>query len=84
MTEQKIPVEKMSFEQALAELEGIVKNLESGNTALEDSIESYERGILLKNHCEKKLRAAQEKIEKISIKEDGSATTEPFTTQETA
>lgn len=84
MNDQKPNIEEMSFEQALAELETIVKNLESGNTALEDSIESYERGILLKNHCEKKLRAAQEKIEKISIKEDGTATTAPFATQETA
>jgi exodeoxyribonuclease VII small subunit len=67
-----------SFEDALAELEKIVGTLESGKAPLEDSITSYERGMALKQYCEKKLNAAQEKIEKITIHPDGSATTEPF------
>jgi len=70
--------ESMSFEEALGELEKIVGALESGKAPLEDSITSYERGMALKAHCEKKLNAAQEKIEKITINPDGSATTEPF------
>ncbi len=72
-------LEKLSFEDALAELEKIVSNLETGKTGLEESISSYERGIALKKHCEKKLKEAQEKIEKITINEDGSAHTEAFT-----
>lgn len=73
------PVAKdMSFEDALAELETIVGDLEGGKAALDDSIKSFERGIALKKHCEKKLSDAQEKIEKISIGPDGNPTTEPF------
>lgn len=72
------PVETMNFEEALGELEGIVKNLESGETKLEDSITSYERGIALKNHCEAKLKEAKTKIEKITVSADGRVSTEPL------
>lgn len=78
----KDTVKDMSFEQALAELEKIVHSLESGQAPLAESISSYERGVSLKNYCEKKLKEAQEKIEKISLKSDGSVTTEPLDTQE--
>lgn len=71
-------LEKMNFETALAELETIVKNLETGKTSLEDSISAYERGIILKNHCESKLREAQARIDKIVVKSDGSVATTPF------
>lgn len=71
-------LEKLSFEQALAELETIVRDLETGKAPLEDSINFYERGIQLKNHCEKKLSEAQSKIEKITIGKDGKPSTEPF------
>lgn len=74
--------ENMSFEQALGELETIVQNLESGKAPLEESIKSYERGIALKMQCEKKLREAQEKIEKITISPDGNLGTEPFAVNE--
>jgi len=77
MSEQRA-IETMSFEDAMGELETIVRSLESGSAPLEDSITSYERGVALKKHCESKLRAAQEKIEKITISEDGTATTEPL------
>ncbi len=76
------PVEQLTFETALGELETIVRNLEKGETALEDSITAYERGMALKTHCEKKLREAQSKIEKISISKDGSIKTVPFEEQE--
>lgn len=79
MTAQPAP-DDMSFEQALTELETIVTSLESGKAPLEDSIASYERGIILKKHCEKKLTEAQEKIEKISIDPDGTPKTTPFET----
>lgn len=77
MTAQET-TDNLSFEQALGELETIVQNLESGKAPLEDSIKSYERGIALKQQCEKKLRQAQEKIEKITITPDGQLSTAPF------
>jgi exodeoxyribonuclease VII small subunit len=60
-------VSKLSFEQALKELEDIVKRLEDGKAKLDDAIAAYERGALLKQHCEKKLNEARLKIEKIQI-----------------
>lgn len=70
-------IEKLSFEKALEELEGIVRKLESGDAPLEDSIALYERGAALKAHCEAKLKSAQEKIEKIVVSEGGTVKTEP-------
>ena len=63
----------MSFEQALAELETIVRALESGQAPLEQSIEQYERGAELKAHCEAKLSAARLKVEKIVVGAGGEA-----------
>jgi exodeoxyribonuclease VII small subunit len=76
---QAIPddIAGMSFEEALAALEAIVKTLESGDGTLDESITAYERGALLKRHCEAKLREAEAKVEKISLAADGSARTEP-------
>lgn len=71
-------IESLSFEEALTELESIVRGLEKGDTPLEASITSYERGTALKQHCEKKLRDAQSKIEKITVGKDGSLSTQPF------
>jgi exodeoxyribonuclease VII small subunit len=68
----------LSFEQALGELETIVRDLETGKAPLEESIGAYERGIALKTHCEKKLKEAQSKIEKITIAPDGSVKTQPL------
>jgi exodeoxyribonuclease VII small subunit len=70
MSADKTP--NLSFEDALAELEQIVKNLEAGKTNLDDMVVAYERGTLLKNHCETKLREAQMKIEQISLAPDGT------------
>ena len=67
----------MSFETALAELEDIVRQLEQGEGALEQSIEAYARGAALKKHCEAKLKEAQLKVDKITFREDGGAETEP-------
>ena len=71
-------INTLSFEQALTELETIVRGLEKGDTPLEQSIESYERGVALKKHCESKLRDAQAKIEKITVGADGSLSTQPL------
>ena len=70
-------VAKMSFEDALEELEEIVRTLEGGKGRLEEAIGAYERGAKLKAHCEKKLKEAQAKVEKISLGADGEATVEP-------
>ncbi len=70
-------VNGLSFEEALAELEDIVRQLESGDVALERSIEIYDRGAKLKAHCEKKLQAAQLKVEKIVLSADGGVDAEP-------
>ena len=74
-------IKKMGFESALAELETIVKDLESGKVSLEDSISAYERGMALKAHCESKLQDARMKIEKIVVAADGAITTEKFEDQ---
>lgn len=75
-------LEKLSFEEALSELETIVRDLETGKAPLEKSIQSYERGIALKQHCETKLRDARAKIEKITVGKDGSLSTKPFDPKE--
>jgi exodeoxyribonuclease VII small subunit len=71
-------VQKMSFEEALEELRNIVGALERGDGKLDDAIASYQRGAELKAHCESKLRAAQEKVEKISLGPGGDIRTEAF------
>jgi exodeoxyribonuclease VII small subunit len=67
----------MSFEEALAELEQIVRRLEGGNGKLDEAITAYERGALLKRHCETKLREAQARVDKIVMGADGQAAMEP-------
>jgi exodeoxyribonuclease VII small subunit len=72
-------IKALSFEAALAELESIVERLEAGKVDLEESITIYERGEKLKEHCEKLLKAAEARIEKITLKSDGTpAGTEPL------
>jgi exodeoxyribonuclease VII small subunit len=71
-TQTRPAVETLSFEAALDELQKIVGDLETGKAPLEESIAAYERGIALKNHCERKLQEAQAKIEKINVNADGS------------
>ncbi|WP_136660382.1 exodeoxyribonuclease VII small subunit [Nitratireductor sp. XY-223] len=69
----------MSFEQALEQLEKIVASLETGDVPLNQSIEIYERGEALKLHCEKLLKAAEDRIEKIRLDRSGAAAgTEPL------
>ncbi len=75
-------IAKMSFEDALEELKDIVAALESGDGKLDAAIASYERGAKLKQYCEKKLKEAQVKIDKIRLgpdgDPDGDITSEPF------
>ncbi|MEE9375626.1 MAG: exodeoxyribonuclease VII small subunit [Rhizobiaceae bacterium] len=65
-------VSKLSFEQALEQLEGIVNDLERGDVALDDSIKIYERGEALKKHCAALLKSAEDKVEKIRVGADGT------------
>jgi len=79
MAEVKKPpaIDSMSFEDALTELQALVKALEKGDAKLEEAIASYERGAALKRHCEKKLREAQDKVDKIVVGADGGLSTAP-------
>jgi exodeoxyribonuclease VII small subunit len=71
-------LESVTFEAALKELEQIVSKLEQGDVDLEDSIALYERGQLLKEHCESKLKAAESRLEKIVHGPKGPVGTEPM------
>lgn len=79
MADSSIPgdIAKLSFEEALAELQALVKSLEKGDSKLDDAINSYQRGVDLKRHCEAKLREAQLKVEKIVQRADGTLSSEP-------
>jgi exodeoxyribonuclease VII small subunit len=77
MAAKPTPVKDMSFEEALAELETIVRQLEQGDVELEQSIAIYERGAELKKHCEGRLKSAELKVEQIVQGSDGTAATEP-------
>ena len=73
------PVDDMTFEDAIKELEGVVAKLERGDVALDASIALYERGAALRARCEKKLVEAEEKVARITLGEGGAATgTVPF------
>jgi exodeoxyribonuclease VII small subunit len=64
----------LPFEKALSELEDIVRQLEGGRVPLEESIAIYERGELLKRHCEGLLKRAEARIERITLGPDGRPT----------
>lgn len=75
----KTDVKAMSFEQALDALERIVDDLERGEVPLDESIRIYERGEALKAHCDRLLRSAEEKVEKIRLSREGKPVgTEPL------
>lgn len=79
MADDTIPadIRKLSFEDALGELEKIVDDLERGASKLDEAIKAYERGTILKKHCAIKLREAKARIEKVSLDSDGEPTAEP-------
>jgi exodeoxyribonuclease VII small subunit len=79
MSDTPSDVAALPFEQALAELETIVAALERGDVPLEKSIELYERGNALKGHCDRLLKAAEARVEKITTDASGKPTgTEPL------
>jgi exodeoxyribonuclease VII small subunit len=71
-------IEEMTFEDAMKELETIVKKIDSGQETLENSINAFERGALLKAYCEKKLQEAKFKLDKVVQNADGSKNLEPM------
>ena len=74
MADEAAGVDTLSFEAALARLETIVRKLEGGEASLEESIDLYEAGVLLKRHCEARLAGAQARIDQIRVGADGQAT----------
>ena len=74
-------INNMNFETALKSLEEIVNQLDSGEIDLDKAVEAYERGTKLKEHCEKKLKEAQLRIEKIEVGKDGDLTTKSLDTE---
>ncbi|MGR3496390.1 exodeoxyribonuclease VII small subunit [Citreimonas sp.] len=75
MTDQtQTPVEEMSFEAAMAELEQVVSKLERGDVALDESIALYERGAALRKRCDAKLSEAEEKVAAITLDAEGNPT----------
>lgn len=71
MGQDQQAIEELSFEVALRRLEAIVQRLESGQETLGDSITLYAEGDALRQQCEKRLKDAQARIEKISLGADG-------------
>lgn len=75
---KEIDFTKITFEDALAQLENIVRELEAGKIKLDDAVEAYEKATALKKFCEQKLQAAQLKIEKINVSDNGIINTVPL------
>ena len=73
--EKKNDIGKLTFEQAIKELTGIVGKIEQGQIPLQDSLEQYERGMALIKHCRTILKKAEQRIEKISEPEGKSQKT---------
>jgi exodeoxyribonuclease VII small subunit len=69
-------ISRLSFEDALSELERIVRDLEGGQMKLEDAISSYEQGAALRQHCEAKLGEADMRVRAIMERADGTAASE--------
>jgi len=71
-------IDGLTFEDAMAELEQLVRGLESGQQKLEDAIKAYERGALLRKHCEAKLTEAEARVAAIVSDAEGSVSTRPL------
>lgn len=76
-TEIPEDIRAMSFEDAMSELEDIVRGLEQGAGSLDQAIDAYSRGVALKTHCDAKLKEAQLRVDKIVVGSGGTLSTEP-------
>ncbi len=81
---KNIDFENLSFETAMAELENIVRQLETGQIKLDDAVEAYEKASHLKKFCEEKLKSAELKVEKIEQDKDGNLSLKPLDENEIA
>lgn len=77
-------IKDLSFEDALIQLENIVRELESGRIKLDDAVKAYEKAVALKQLCENRLKNAQLKIEKIEVSPNGDLATAPLDNVEEA
>jgi exodeoxyribonuclease VII small subunit len=76
---KKLPaIDTLSFEDAMRELEAIVRSMETGQVELERAMQDYTRGAELRAHCAKKLAEAKMKVEHITQGADGSLSVTPF------
>ncbi|MGB2940415.1 MAG: exodeoxyribonuclease VII small subunit [Candidatus Dormiibacterota bacterium] len=78
MAEAARDIEVLTYEQALAELEGLIRKLETGSVDLADSIASYERGVALANHCSKLLEQTEAKVQRLVLGPKGQPSEQPF------
>src|ERR1700716_3289300 len=78
MAETPPEIQALSYEDALKELEALIRKLESGSVDLADSIASYERGAALAAHCSRLLEATEQKVERLVLGPDGKPTEEPL------
>lgn len=74
----KKEIDQLTFEQAMQELEALVRRLEEGKLPLEEAIHAYERGTTLKQHCQAKLQAAKLKVDQIVMEPGGEVSLKPF------
>jgi exodeoxyribonuclease VII small subunit len=78
LAELPADIAALSFEEALAELEKLVRQLEEGKGRLDEAIDAYSRGVLLKRHCEARLAEAQARVDRIVLGPDGAVSTQPL------
>ena len=79
---EKNNLDDLSFEEAMVQLENIVRELESGRIKLDEAVSAYEKAVKLKQLCEEKLKNAQLKIEKLNIGTNEKVTSEEFVVPE--
>ena len=77
MSDLPADITAMTFEDALAELDRIVRQLEEGKGRLDEAVDAYTRGVHLKRHCEAKLADAQARVERIVLAPNGDISTQP-------
>lgn len=74
----KETISALSFEQAMQQLEVLVRKLEEGRLPLEEAIQAYEKGTLLKSHCETKLQSAKLRVDQVILNGNSNPSLAPF------
>lgn len=78
------PIDHLSFEEAMNELDTVVRRLESGNIKLDEAVSTYERGMALQKHCTQKLKTAKAKIDLLMTDQKTIIGVKDFNDTETA